>query len=77
MASNRQDRMAGLLVSQRDVRDHAGIGAALGVHHIHGMVPLLAGGIPAAQEVIVPPDAGANVTVTLRRGPGGLIRSRE
>jgi folate-binding protein YgfZ len=39
--------------------------------------PLLAGGIPAAQEVIVPPDAGANVTVNLRRGPGGLIRSRE
>jgi len=38
---------------------------------------LLAGGIPAAQEVIVPPDAGANVTVTLRRGPGSLIRSRE
>ena len=38
---------------------------------------LLADGIPAAQEVIVPPDAGANVTVTLRRGPGKLIRSRE
>jgi len=38
---------------------------------------LLADGIPAAQEVIVPPDAGANVTVTLRRGPGNLIRSRE
>ena len=38
---------------------------------------LLAGGIPAAQEVIVPPDAGANVTVTMRRGPGNLIRSRE
>jgi tRNA-modifying protein YgfZ len=38
---------------------------------------LLAAGIPAAQEVIVPPDAGANVTVTLRRGPGDLIRSRE
>jgi tRNA-modifying protein YgfZ len=38
---------------------------------------LLAAGIPAAQEVIVPPDAGANVTVTLRRGPGGLTRSRE
>jgi tRNA-modifying protein YgfZ len=30
-------------------------------------VPLLAGGVPAAQEVIVPPDAGANVQVTLRR----------
>jgi tRNA-modifying protein YgfZ len=38
---------------------------------------LLAAGIPAAQEVIVPPDAGANVAVTLRRRPGDLIRSRE
>ncbi len=28
---------------------------------------LLAGGIAAAQEVIVPPDAGANVKVTLRK----------
>jgi folate-binding protein YgfZ len=28
---------------------------------------LLAGGVTAAQEVIVPPDAGANVQVTLRR----------
>ena len=28
---------------------------------------LLADGVPAAQEVIVPPDAGANVKVTLRR----------
>jgi tRNA-modifying protein YgfZ len=38
---------------------------------------LLAAGLPAAQEVIVPPDTGANVTVTLRRGPGDLSRSRE
>jgi hypothetical protein len=38
---------------------------------------LLAGGIPATQEVIVAPDAGANVTVNLRRRPGDLIRSRE
>ena len=38
---------------------------------------LQADGVPAAQEVIVPPDAGANVTVTMRRGPGDLIRSRE
>jgi len=30
---------------------------------------LLAGGVPATQEVIVPPDAGANVQVTLRRRP--------
>jgi tRNA-modifying protein YgfZ len=29
--------------------------------------PLRAGGVPAAQEVIVPPDAGANVKVTLKR----------
>jgi folate-binding protein YgfZ len=40
--------------------------------------PLLAGGLAAAQEVIVPPDAGANVTVNLRgiRGvaPGSAQR---
>jgi folate-binding protein YgfZ len=34
---------------------------------------LLAAGLPAAQEVIVPPDAGANVTVTLR-GARGVVR---
>ncbi len=28
---------------------------------------LRAGGVPAAQEVVVPPDAGANVTITLKR----------
>jgi tRNA-modifying protein YgfZ len=33
---------------------------------------LLAAGIAAAQEVIVPPDAGANVKITLRRPRGGL-----
>jgi tRNA-modifying protein YgfZ len=37
---------------------------------------LLAAGVPAAQEVIVPPDAGANVKITLSRR-GGLMRSRE
>ena len=30
--------------------------------------PLFADGVAAAQEVVVPPDAGANVQVTLRRG---------
>ena len=30
-------------------------------------VALRAGGVPAAQEVVVPPDAGANVTVPLKR----------
>jgi hypothetical protein len=34
---------------------------------------LQAGGLPAAQEVVVPPDAGANVKLTLKRRPG-LVR---
>jgi tRNA-modifying protein YgfZ len=39
---------------------------------------LEADGIAAAQEVIVPPDAGANVQITLKRPRGDLIgRSRE
>ena len=38
---------------------------------------LSAAGIAAAQEVIVPPDAGANVKITLRRPRGDLLRSRE
>jgi tRNA-modifying protein YgfZ len=38
---------------------------------------LLAAGLAAAQEVIVPPDAGANVTVTLRRAKADLARPRE
>jgi hypothetical protein len=37
---------------------------------------LLAAGIPAAQEVIVPPDAGANVKVSLRRPRGDLTARR-
>ena len=36
-------------------------------------VTLQADGLPAAQEVVVPPDAGANVKVTLKRRPG-LVR---
>jgi tRNA-modifying protein YgfZ len=34
---------------------------------------LLAGGVPAAQEIVVPPDTGANVKVNLKRRPG-LVR---
>jgi len=37
---------------------------------------LLAAGIPASQEVIVPPDAGANVTISLRRPKTDLDRPR-
>jgi hypothetical protein len=32
--------------------------------------PLTAGGVPAAQEVVVAPDAGANVKITLKRSRG-------
>jgi len=39
--------------------------------------PLAAAGIAAAQEVVVSPDAGANVTVSLRRTRGNLTGSRE
>ncbi len=51
----------------------------IGLGLIKRMVPvdaaLRAGGVPAAQEVVVPPDAGANVSITLKRrgalaGPG-------
>jgi folate-binding protein YgfZ len=38
---------------------------------------LSAAGIAAAQEVIVPPEVGANVKVTLRRPRGDLQRARE
>jgi tRNA-modifying protein YgfZ len=37
---------------------------------------LLAGGVDAAQEVIVPPDAGANVKVALRQPGVGMLRRR-
>jgi folate-binding protein YgfZ len=43
------------------------IGLALVKRNVPVDAPLLAGGVAAAQEVIVPPDAGANVKVTLRR----------
>ena len=43
------------------------IGLALVKRTVPVDATLLAGGVPAAQEVIVPPDAGANVKVTLRR----------
>jgi len=43
------------------------IGLALIKRTVPVDAPLLADGIAAAQEVIVPPDAGANVRLTLRR----------
>jgi tRNA-modifying protein YgfZ len=38
---------------------------------------LRAGGVPAAQEVVVPPDAGANVTISLKRPRGALGPRRD
>ncbi|HEY1913990.1 MAG TPA: folate-binding protein [Streptosporangiaceae bacterium] len=38
-------------------------------------VPLLAGGVDASQEVIVPPDTGANVKETLRRTGADKLRA--
>jgi tRNA-modifying protein YgfZ len=43
------------------------IGLALVKRSVPVDATLLAGGVAAAQEVIVSPDAGANVTVTLKR----------
>ena len=43
------------------------IGLGLVKRSLDVTAPLLADGVAAAQEVIVPPDAGANVKVTLRR----------
>jgi folate-binding protein YgfZ len=43
------------------------IGLALVKRTVPVDATLLAGGVAAAQEVIVPPDAGANVQITLRR----------
>jgi len=43
------------------------IGLALVKRTVPVDATLLAGGVAAAQEVIVPPDAGTNVRVTLRR----------
>ncbi|HEY9240440.1 MAG TPA: folate-binding protein [Streptosporangiaceae bacterium] len=48
------------------------IGLALVKRTTPADATLLAGGVPAAQEVIVPPDAGGNVKVTLKRRPGLL-----
>jgi folate-binding protein YgfZ len=49
----------------------------IGLGLVKRMVPvdaaLRAGGVPAAQEVVVPPDAGANVTISLKRR-GALAR---
>ena len=39
--------------------------------------PLRAGGVPAAQETVVSPDAGANVKISFKRPRGALVPPRE
>jgi tRNA-modifying protein YgfZ len=46
------------------------IGLALIKRTVPVDAPLTAGGVPAAQEVVVAPDAGANVKITLKRSRG-------
>src|SRR5258708_6629814 len=51
------------------------IGLALIKRTVPVDAALTAGGLAAAQEVVVPPDAGANVKITLTR-PRGLVGRR-
>ena len=69
----RDDAVVGFVGSAARHFELGPVGLAL----IKRMVPvdaaLRAGGVPAAQEVVVPPDAGANVTIALKRR-GALAR---
>jgi tRNA-modifying protein YgfZ len=65
--SNEQGAVVGFTGSAARHYELGPIGLALVKRTVPVDATLLAGGVAAAQEVIVPPDAGANVQVTLRR----------
>jgi folate-binding protein YgfZ len=67
LASDEQRATIGFTGSAARHYELGPIGLALVKRTVPVEATLLAGGVPAAQEVIVPPDAGANVKVTLRR----------
>ena len=67
LASDQQGAAVGFTGSAARHYELGPIGLALVKRTVPVEATLLAGGVPAAQEVIVPPDAGANVKVTLRR----------
>jgi folate-binding protein YgfZ len=67
LASDEQRATIGFTGSAARHYELGPIGLALVKRTVPVDATLLAGGVPAAQEVIVPPDAGANVKVTLRR----------
>ena len=67
LASDEQRATIGFTGSAARHYELGPIGLALVKRTVPVEATLLAGGVPAAQEVIVPPDTGANVKVTLRR----------
>ena len=67
LASDEQRATIGFTGSAARHYELGPIGLALVKRTVPVDATLLAGGVPASQEVIVPPDAGANVKVTLRR----------
>ena len=67
LASDEQRATIGFTGSAARHYELGPIGLALVKRTVPVDATLLAGGVPAAQEVIVPPDTGANVKVTLRR----------
>jgi len=67
LASDGQGATVGFTGSAARHYELGPIGLALVKRTVPADATLLAGGVPAAQEIIVPPDAGANVKVTLRR----------
>ena len=67
LAGDQQGTTVGFTGSAARHYELGPIGLALVKRTVPVDATLLAGGVAAAQEVIVPPDAGANVQVTLRR----------
>ena len=67
LASDEQRAAIGFTGSAARHYELGPIGLALVKRTVPVDATLLAGGVPAAQEVIVAPDTGANVKVTLRR----------
>jgi tRNA-modifying protein YgfZ len=67
LAGDEQGATVGFIGSAARHYERGPIALALVKRTVPVEAELLAGGVAAAQEVVVPPDAGANVQVTLRR----------
>ena len=64
---SRDDAVVGFVGSAARHFEFGPVGLGLIKRMVPVDAPLRAGGVPAAQEVVVPPDAGANVNITLKR----------